>query len=61
MPVVAIVGSVGEGVDNLYPLGVTSLFSLVPGPMTLQEAMGNGARMVADTAERVMRLFVARR
>jgi glycerate kinase len=61
VPVVAIVGSVGEGVDNLYPLGVTSMFSLVPGPISLDQAMKDGARMVADTAERVMRLFVARR
>lgn len=59
VPVVAIVGSIGAGVDNLYPLGVTSMFSLVPGPVSLAEAMKHGKGMIADTAERVLRLIVA--
>lgn len=59
VPVVAIVGSIGKGVENLYPLGVTSLFTLVPGPVSLDEAMKNGEPMIADTAERVLRLLVA--
>jgi glycerate kinase len=57
--VVAIVGSIGAGVDNLYPMGVTSMFTLVPGPVSLDEAMRNGKRMIADTAERVLRLVVS--
>ena len=61
VPVVAIVGSIGEGVDNLYPLGVTSMFTLVPGPVSLDEAMKNGKSMIADTAERVLRLLVIQR
>jgi glycerate kinase len=61
VPVVAIVGSIAEGVDNLYGLGVTSMFTLVPGPISLDEAMKNGRPMVANTAERVIRLLLARR
>lgn len=59
VPVVAIVGSIGDGVDNLYPLGVTSMFSLVPGPLELAEAIREAPRLLADAAERVMRLFLA--
>jgi glycerate kinase len=59
VPVVAIVGSIGLGADNLYPLGVTSMFSLVPGPVSLDEAMGQGKRMLADTTERVLRLLIS--
>ena len=59
VPVVAIVGSIGAGVDSLYPLGVTSMFTLVPGPVSLDEAMKHGKRMIADTAERVLRLVVS--
>lgn len=59
VPVVAIVGSIGQGVDNLYPLGVTSMFTLVPGPLSLDEAMRHGKRMIADATERVLRLLIA--
>ena len=60
VPVVAIVGAIGDGVENLYPLGVTSMFSLAPGPISLKEAMRDGGRLIANTAERVTRLFVSR-
>ncbi len=58
IPVVALVGCIGEGIDNLYPLGVTSMFSLVPGPCTLDQAMAGGPAMLASLTERVLRLFV---
>ena len=60
VPVVAIVGSIGTGADLLYDDGLTSIISLVPGPVSLEDAMAQGPSMVADTAERVMRLFLAR-
>jgi len=58
--VVAIVGAIGDGVENLYPLGVTSMFSLAPGPISLEQAMRHAKPLIANTAERVMRLFVFR-
>jgi len=58
IPVVAIVGSIGTSVENLYDIGVTSMFTLVPGPISLGEAMENGKPMIADATERVMRLLV---
>jgi len=61
VPVVAIVGAIGDGVENLYPLGVTSMFSLAPGPISLEQAMRDGGSLIADAAERVLRLFLAGR
>jgi glycerate kinase len=61
VPVVAIVGSIGAGVENLYELGVTSMFTLAPGPISLEEAMKNGGPLIADAAERVVRLWLAAR
>lgn len=58
IPVVALVGCIGDGVSNLYDIGVTSIFSLVPGPCTLDEAMQGGGIMLADLAERVLRLYM---
>jgi glycerate kinase len=59
VPVVAIVGSIGRGIHNLYPIGLTSIFTLVPGPVSLDEAMRQGKQMLADTTERVLRLLVS--
>lgn len=59
VPVVAIVGAIGEGVDKVYPLGLTSVFSLVPGPMALEQALRDAGPLITGAAERVMRLFVA--
>ncbi|HEX2658690.1 MAG TPA: glycerate kinase [Polyangia bacterium] len=61
VPVVAIVGAIGDGVDTVYPLGLTSVFSLVPGPIALEQALRDAGPLITDVAERVMRLFVARR
>ncbi len=58
VPVVAIVGSIGDGVGRLYEIGLTSAFTLVPGPMSLNEVIGQSSTMISDTAERVLRLFV---
>jgi glycerate kinase len=59
VPLVVIAGALGEGTGALYALGVTSMVSLVPGPMTLEAAMASSPVLLADAAERVVRLFLA--
>ena len=59
VPLVVIAGALGEGTEALYALGVTSMVSLVPGPMTLEAAIAASPALIADAAERVVRLFLA--
>ena len=59
VPVVVIAGEIGPGAGALHALGVSSLFSLVPGPMDLATAMARTPELLADAAEQVMRLMVA--
>lgn len=59
VPVVVIAGEIGPGADALRALGVSSFFSLVPGPMDLPTAMARAPALLADAAERVLRLVVA--
>jgi glycerate 2-kinase len=59
VPLVVIAGALGEGSEALYSMGVTSMVSLVPGPMTLEAAMAASPALLADAAERVLRLFLA--
>jgi glycerate kinase len=59
VPVVVIAGEIGAGASALHPIGVSSLFSLVSGPMDLATAMARSPQLLADAAERVVRLVVA--
>ncbi len=57
IPVVAIVGSIGEGADLLYDCGITSIFPTVNGIMSLKEAMDRAEELYCDTADRLFRLI----
>jgi glycerate kinase len=58
VPVVVLAGRVEKGVDRLYSEGVTSVFSICPGPMPLSQALEEAEELIRDTAERVLRLFM---
>ncbi len=59
IPVVAIVGSVGQNAEALYDLGFSGIFSIINRPMTLAEAMAKGAELLERTSESVMRMVKA--
>jgi glycerate kinase len=61
IPTVALAGSVGKGIDSLHDLGITSVHSIVNGPMTLQEAMERAAELLELAGEQVVRTFAAAR
>ncbi|WP_163335650.1 glycerate kinase [Desulfopila sp. IMCC35008] len=60
IPCIAICGSIGEKIHELYETGIISVFSICSGPLSLQEAMDNGAELVEKTAEQVIRTYLAR-
>ncbi len=57
-PVICLAGSIGEGAEILYKKGITSIFSIVDKPMSLDEAIANATLLLEETAERVMRLYL---
>jgi len=59
IPVFALAGSIGKDIDVLYEHGITSVHSIVNAPMTLQEAIIGGSVLLEDTAEQVMRTYLA--
>ena len=60
VPVVALAGSVAEGAEELLrPEGLTAALSIVPGPLSVEEAMQEGYRLLGEAAERTMRLLAA--
>ena len=60
VPVVALAGSVAESAEALLrPEGLTAALSIVPGPLSVEEAMRDGYRLLCDAAERAIRLLEA--
>ncbi|MDR6549255.1 glycerate kinase [Paenibacillus qinlingensis] len=59
VPVIVLSGSVGQGIEKLHEYGITSIYSIVNGPMTLQEAMSRTSELLTQKAEQVMRTFLA--
>ncbi len=55
IPVIAIVGSIGQDAFKVYEYGITSIFPIVNSPMSLESAMCNAEILIKDTADRVFR------
>ncbi|WP_143809554.1 glycerate kinase, partial [Oenococcus oeni] len=55
--VVALAGNVGDGIDQLYQLGIDSIFCILPGVVSLDQAIKNAKKNLTQTAENVGRLI----
>lgn len=57
IPVLAIVGGMGDGAGAVYDCGVDSIMTTVNRAMPLEEAMADAGRLLEDAAERAMRII----
>ena len=55
--VVAVCGALGEGYEAVRGAGIDAVFSVAPGPCTLEEAMEHAAEHLRRTAEELARYF----
>jgi glycerate kinase len=58
VPVLAIVGDIGDGAEAVYALGVDSIMSSVNKAMPLSEALSRGGELLEEAAERAMRMIM---
>lgn len=58
IPVVALCGSVGEGYRQLYDCGFTSILSVAPGPVALEECMARTPELLRNAVEALVRLLI---
>lgn len=56
LPVLCIVGDIGDGAEAVYAYGVDSIMSTVNKAMPLSEAIGRGGELLEEAAERAMRI-----
>lgn len=56
-PIIALAGRVGEDIDILYEKGIDSIFSIMRGAASLEEALEKGKENTEKTAENIIRLI----
>jgi glycerate kinase len=59
VPCIAVCGSIGERIDELYDIGIAAVFSLCRGPQSLDAAMRDAAPQLAQAVEQAVRAFLA--
>ncbi|MGE8359496.1 glycerate kinase [Pseudomonas sp.] len=57
VPVIALAGSLGEGYQRMYEVGIEAAFSLAPGPMTLEQACATAAEELQARATDIARVW----
>ncbi len=59
IPVIAMVGGIGDGFEAVYDRGITAVFSVFDNAMPLSTAIENAAPMMRRAAERMLRTVKA--
>ncbi|WP_010296603.1 glycerate kinase [Clostridium senegalense] len=57
IPVIALGGKVDSNIEKLYDLGINSVFGILPGVETLDQALKNGKENVERTTENICRVL----
>ncbi len=60
VPVVALAGTVDGDSQEFSQHGIDVALSVTPGPISLSESMTNAEKLIADAAERALRLILIR-
>lgn len=58
VPVIALAGTVGEGASMNYEHGIDAYASIMQCPSTLEKAIADASRLLADAAESMMRFVM---
>lgn len=58
LPVIAIAGEIADDYRVVYQHGIDAVFSIAPGPISRSQSMVEAERLIADAAERIIRLFL---
>lgn len=61
LPVFVLAGKIGRGAALNYQHGIDAIFSIISEPSTLEESIANAPHLLEQTAENVMKVFLAGR
>jgi len=54
VPVIVVTGKIGDKIDGLYNIGVSSVYSIVNRPMELKEAIDRAPELIQDCVKNLM-------
>lgn len=57
-PVIALAGRVGDNIDILYEKGIDSIFGIMKGGTSIDEALAKGKENIEKTSENIVRLMM---
>ncbi len=57
-PVIAVAGTIGEGADVLYDMGISAMYSILESPMSLDEAIAKTPLLLETAGERIGRILL---
>jgi glycerate kinase len=57
-PVIAVAGTIGKGIDELYSKGIDVVISILDRPLSLEEAIQETPTLLEATGERIGRLLM---
>ncbi len=57
VPVVAVAGEIGRGHEAVYAHGIDAVFSILPGPRPLEDALEHAEAYTRQTGERLARVW----
>ena len=58
IPVVSLSGSLGAEYELVHDHGIDAAFSILPRPMTLEEASDNAHELISKTTEEIIRTII---
>ncbi len=58
LPVIAIAGEIADDYHVVYQQGIDAVVSIAPGPISRNQSVVEAERLIADAAERAIRLFL---
>jgi len=58
VPVIALSGGLGMEVERVYEAGLDAVFSIVPGPLTLEEALDRAPELLKKATANLIRLLI---
>jgi glycerate kinase len=54
VPVIVVTGRIGDGIEEIYSIGVSAVYSIVNKPMELKEAIDQAPLLLQDCAKNIM-------
>lgn len=57
IPVIVLAGKIADDLDNLYDLGVTSIFGIVDGVKSLEQALSDGIKSIEKTTFNIAKML----